>query len=69
LLFFIELMHIFYHMRLSDHRNDAPHVEKLDAVVKAGRKQPQNIQELGDKLQLHCPLIMGNDFLLVPPMH
>ncbi|AES75579.1 TPR superfamily protein [Medicago truncatula] len=46
LLFHNELMQMFYHTLLCDYKNDAPHVEKLDAAVKANWKQTQNLQEL-----------------------
>jgi len=59
LFFYNELMHIFYHKLLCDYKNDAPHVEKLNAAVKAVRKQTQNIQDLGDKLQLALPSLNG----------
>ncbi|KAI9091199.1 hypothetical protein K1719_028263 [Acacia pycnantha] len=32
LLFYNELLHIFYRLRLCDYKNAAPHVDKLDAA-------------------------------------
>ncbi|XP_004490740.1 sister chromatid cohesion protein SCC4 isoform X2 [Cicer arietinum] len=50
LLFYNELLHIFYWMRLCDYKNAAPHVDNLDAAVKADRKQAQHMQELVKEL-------------------
>ncbi|KEH26290.1 TPR protein [Medicago truncatula] len=54
LFFYNELLQIFYHMRLCDYKKVEPHVDKLDAAVKAYREQL-----LGDKLQLAPPPIDG----------
>ncbi|CAI8585998.1 unnamed protein product [Vicia faba] len=50
LLFYNELLHIFYRTRLCDYKNAAPHVDNLDAAVKAERKQTQHMQELVKEL-------------------
>ncbi|KAI9070767.1 hypothetical protein K1719_047272 [Acacia pycnantha] len=41
LLFYNELLHIFYRLRLCDYKNSAPHVDKLDAAMKAICTQTQ----------------------------
>ncbi|OIW02622.1 hypothetical protein TanjilG_24073 [Lupinus angustifolius] len=46
LLFYNELLHIFYRLRLCDYKNAAPHVDNLDAAMKADMQQMQKVQEL-----------------------
>ncbi|KAE9606065.1 hypothetical protein Lal_00025227 [Lupinus albus] len=46
LLFYNELLHIFYRLRLCDYKNAAPHVDNLDAAMKADMQQMQKMQEL-----------------------
>lgn len=46
-------------MRLCDYKKAEPHVDKLDAAVKAYRAQTQPMKELGDKLRLASPPIDG----------
>lgn len=50
LLFYNELLHIFYRLRLCDYKNAAPHVDKLDAAMKADMQQTQHMQELMKEL-------------------
>jgi MAternally-affected-uncoordination protein len=46
LLFYNELLHIFYRLRICDYKNAAPHVERLDAAMKADLKKTQHVQQL-----------------------
>ncbi|XP_057536923.1 sister chromatid cohesion protein SCC4 isoform X1 [Amaranthus tricolor] len=39
LLFYNELLHIFYRFRICDYKNISPHIDKLDAAMKADMKQ------------------------------
>ncbi|XP_061347505.1 sister chromatid cohesion protein SCC4 isoform X1 [Gastrolobium bilobum] len=48
--FYNELLHIFYRMRLCDYKNAVPHVDNLDAAVKADMQQTQHMQELVKEL-------------------
>lgn len=50
LLFYNELLHIFYRLRLCDYKNAAPHVDNLDAAMKIDMQQTQRIQELVNEL-------------------
>lgn len=50
LLFYNELLHIFYRLRICDYKNAAQHVDKLDAAMKADLQQMQHIQELTKEL-------------------
>ncbi|TKY56628.1 MAU2 chromatid cohesion factor-like [Spatholobus suberectus] len=50
LLFYNELLHIFYRLRLCDYKNAAPHVDNLDAAMKVDMQQTQCIQELVKEL-------------------
>ncbi|KAL2317341.1 hypothetical protein Fmac_031217 [Flemingia macrophylla] len=50
LLFYNELLHIFYRLRLCDYKNAAPHVDNLDAAMKVDMQQTQRIQELVKEL-------------------
>lgn len=50
LLFYNELLHIFYRLRLCDYKNAAPHVDKLDAAMKSDMQQTQHMQELMKEL-------------------
>ncbi|KAK7385639.1 hypothetical protein VNO78_31390 [Psophocarpus tetragonolobus] len=50
LLFYNELLHIFYRLRLCDYKNAAPHVDNLDAAMKVDMQQTQCIQELMKEL-------------------
>ncbi|KAK7300586.1 hypothetical protein RJT34_11433 [Clitoria ternatea] len=50
LLFYNELLHIFYRLRLCDYKNAAPHVDNLDAAMKADMQQTPRIQELAKEL-------------------
>ncbi|KAI4307759.1 hypothetical protein L6164_030908 [Bauhinia variegata] len=51
LMFYNELLHIFYRLRLCDYKSAAPHVDKLDAAVKADMQQTQHMQELIKELE------------------
>lgn len=50
LLFYNELLHIFYRLRLCDYKNAAPHVDNLDAAMKTSMQQTQQMQELVKEL-------------------
>nr|KYP71564.1 Cohesin loading complex subunit SCC4 isogeny [Cajanus cajan] len=50
LLFYNEILHIFYRLRLCDYKNAAPHVDNLDAAMKFDMQQTQRIQELVKEL-------------------
>lgn len=50
LLFYNELLHIFYLLRICDYKNATQHVDKLDAAMKADLQQMQQIQELNKEL-------------------
>ncbi|KOM47124.1 hypothetical protein LR48_Vigan07g082800 [Vigna angularis] len=52
LLFYNELLHIFYRLRLCDYKNAAPHVDNLDAAMKFDIQQTQQIQELVKELEV-----------------
>lgn len=46
MLFYNELLHIFYRLRICDYKNGAEHIEKLDAAMKTDLQQMQHIREL-----------------------
>ncbi|XP_050942557.1 sister chromatid cohesion protein SCC4 isoform X1 [Cucumis melo] len=46
LLFYNELLHIFYRLRICDYKNAAQHLDKLDAAMKADLQQTQYIEDL-----------------------
>ncbi|PRQ34878.1 putative tetratricopeptide-like helical domain, chromatid cohesion factor MAU2 [Rosa chinensis] len=46
LFFYNELLHIFYRLRVCDYKNATPHIERLDAAMKADLKQTQYVQQL-----------------------
>lgn len=50
LLFYNELLHIFYRLRLCDYKNAAPHVDKLDAAMKSDMQRTQHMKELTNEL-------------------
>ncbi|KAK9998990.1 hypothetical protein SO802_018593 [Lithocarpus litseifolius] len=50
LLFYNELLHVFYRFRVCDYKNAAQHVDKLDAAVKADMQQTREIQELTNEI-------------------
>ncbi|PQQ05975.1 uncharacterized protein Pyn_15748 [Prunus yedoensis var. nudiflora] len=50
LLFYNELLHIFYRLRICDYKNATPHVERLDAAMKADLQQMQHVQQLAKEL-------------------
>ena len=52
LLFYNELLHIFYRTRICDYKNAAPHVDNLDAAVRAEKRQTQQMQELVKELSV-----------------
>ncbi|XP_045829878.1 sister chromatid cohesion protein SCC4-like [Trifolium pratense] len=61
LLFYNELLHVFYRTRLCDYKDAAPHVDNLDAAVKADRKQTQHMQELVKELSALDQSLSRND--------
>ncbi|PON75854.1 Cohesin loading factor [Trema orientale] len=50
LLFYNELLHIFYRLRICDYKNAVPHLDRLEAAMKADLQQTQHIQELTREL-------------------
>ncbi|KAG7037052.1 hypothetical protein SDJN02_00673, partial [Cucurbita argyrosperma subsp. argyrosperma] len=46
LLFYNELLHIFYRLRICDYKNAAQHLDKLDAAMKADLQRTQYIEDL-----------------------
>lgn len=50
LLFYNELLHIFYLLRICDYKNAAQHVDKLEAAMKADLQQMQHVQEVTKEL-------------------
>ncbi|KAG8633630.1 sister chromatid cohesion protein SCC4 isoform X2 [Manihot esculenta] len=50
LLFYNELLHIFYQLRICDFKNATQHVDKLDAVMKADLQKMREIQRLNNEL-------------------
>ncbi|KAK1570909.1 hypothetical protein Q3G72_008932 [Acer saccharum] len=45
LLFYNELPHMFYRLRICDYKNAAQHVDKLDAAMKADLQKMQQVQQ------------------------
>nr|GLL42851.1 uncharacterized protein LOC109162714 [Ipomoea trifida] len=50
LLFYNELLQVFYLLRICDYKNAAQHVEKLDAAMKSDLQQMQHVKELNKEL-------------------
>ncbi|XP_048324557.1 sister chromatid cohesion protein SCC4 isoform X2 [Ziziphus jujuba] len=50
LLFYNELLHIFYRLRICDYKNAAQHIDILDTAMKADLQQTQHVQELTKEL-------------------
>ncbi|XP_062081664.1 sister chromatid cohesion protein SCC4 [Humulus lupulus] len=50
LLFYNELLHIFYRLRICDYKNAAPHLDRLDAALKADSKKMQHVRDLTKEL-------------------
>ncbi|XP_070006910.1 sister chromatid cohesion protein SCC4-like isoform X2 [Nicotiana tabacum] len=50
LLFYNELLHVFYLLRICDYKNAAQHVDKLDAAMKCDLQKTQQIKELTKEL-------------------
>lgn len=50
LLFYNELLHVFYRLRICDYKNVAQHVDRLDAAMKADTQQVERVQELTNEL-------------------
>lgn len=50
LMFYHELLHLFYLLRICDYKNAAQHIDKLDAVMKSDLKRMQDVQELAIEL-------------------
>ncbi|MED6204421.1 cohesin-loading factor complex subunit scc4 [Stylosanthes scabra] len=63
LLFYNELLHIFYRLRLCDYKNAAPHVDNLDAAMKADMQQTQQMQELMKELNALDKSLSRSDLL------
>lgn len=52
LLFYNELLHIFYLLRICDYKNATQHVDKLDAAMKADLQKMKQIQALNKELDV-----------------
>ncbi|KAL8087631.1 sister chromatid cohesion protein SCC4 [Apium graveolens] len=52
LLFYNELLHIFYLLRICDYKNATQHVDKLDAAMKADLQNTKQIQALNKELHV-----------------
>ncbi|WOG95115.1 hypothetical protein DCAR_0314417 [Daucus carota subsp. sativus] len=52
LLFYNELLHIFYLLRICDYKNATQHVDKLDAAMKADLQKMKQIQALKRELDV-----------------
>lgn len=50
LLFYNELLHIFYRLRICDYKNVAQHIDKLDAAMKADMQKMDRLRELTNEL-------------------
>uniref|UniRef100_A0A803N7S6 Uncharacterized protein n=1 Tax=Chenopodium quinoa TaxID=63459 RepID=A0A803N7S6_CHEQI len=50
LLFYNELLHIFYRFRICDYKNVAQHIDKLDAAMKADLQQTEHVRKLTSEL-------------------
>ncbi|XP_044484286.1 sister chromatid cohesion protein SCC4 isoform X1 [Mangifera indica] len=50
LLFYNELLHIFYRLRICDYKNASQHVDKLDAAMKADMQKMQAVEQLVGEL-------------------
>ncbi|KAJ4719268.1 MAU2 chromatid cohesion factor-like [Melia azedarach] len=50
LLFYNELLHIFYRLRICDYKNAAHHVDKLDAAMKADMQKMMEVQQLTSEI-------------------
>ncbi|XP_061944345.1 sister chromatid cohesion protein SCC4 isoform X2 [Populus nigra] len=50
LLFYNELLHIFYQLRVCDYKNANQHVDKLDAAMKADSQKMREVQRLTNEL-------------------
>ncbi|XP_065881072.1 sister chromatid cohesion protein SCC4 [Euphorbia lathyris] len=50
LLFYNELLHIFYQLRKCDYKNATQHVDKLDVAMKADLQKMREIQRLNNEL-------------------
>ncbi|KAF4359063.1 sister chromatid cohesion protein SCC4 [Cannabis sativa] len=50
LLFYNELLHIFYRLRICDYKNAAPHLDRLDAAVKADSQKMEQVKEMTKEL-------------------
>ncbi|EEF29458.1 conserved hypothetical protein [Ricinus communis] len=50
LMFYNELLHIFYQLRICDYKNATQHVDKLDAAMKADLQKMREIQRLNNEL-------------------
>jgi MAternally-affected-uncoordination protein len=50
LLFYNELLHVFYRLRICDYKNASQHVDRLDAAMKADMQRMQEKQRLANEL-------------------
>nr|AGG38121.1 maternal effect uncoordination 2-2 protein [Dimocarpus longan] len=50
LLFYNELLHMFYRLRVCDYKNAAQHVDRLDAAMKADLQKMQQVQQMTSEL-------------------
>lgn len=70
LLFYNELLHLFYRFRICDYKNIAQHVDKLDAAMKADMQQTEHVRELTSELKklnetLSDPAMKQRDFSML----
>ncbi|KAJ0007480.1 hypothetical protein Pint_30700 [Pistacia integerrima] len=50
LLFYNELLHIFYRLRICDYKNASQHVDKLDTAMKADLQKVREVEQLVSEL-------------------
>ncbi|KAL8172072.1 hypothetical protein V2J09_023876 [Rumex salicifolius] len=61
LLFYNELLHIFYRLRICDLNNATQHAERLDAAVKDDMERIDDIQRLTDELNVLDQTLLSSD--------
>lgn len=61
LLFYNELLHIFYRLRICDYKNATQHAERLDAAMKDDMQRTENIQKLTNELNVLDQTLLSSD--------
>ncbi|RAL42289.1 hypothetical protein DM860_012072 [Cuscuta australis] len=61
LLFYYELLQVFYLLRICDYKNAAQHVEKLDDAMKSDLQRRQHIKDLNEELTELNRSLCGSD--------